>query len=252
GINDIIKSTLTSKTSLCELVSVLNSRLLQKSLFIHYNNWSEIYSKPTSLTTSTKLLPKVDVWIAKFLMPPVLSLQRAKIAKALWYSSTLISRESMNVNFIYKQDECNAFDDLDDFPVMNIDEILNLFMLSIKECWKVIHYHSSNKNFVIVFEDSSHIYGSTILVSKPILNLNPTYSDYYITFDNMLKTLDFYYEYGITNGLCKKAIIIKLEAGSVVINTLNKFLKNFTRQHSANNKQQTLIMFKIIICVMMS
>ncbi|CAG8845227.1 10017_t:CDS:2, partial [Gigaspora margarita] len=64
--------------------------------------WFEIYAKPTGITTSAKLLPEVDNWLARFLTPPVLSMQRAEI-------------------------------DLDDFPVTNIDEIVDLLTLSIKE-----------------------------------------------------------------------------------------------------------------------
>ncbi|KAF0484099.1 protein far1-related sequence 5-like [Gigaspora margarita] len=195
GLNAIIKSTLTSKTSLC-------------------------------IMTSAKLLPEVDDWLAKFLTPPVLSMQRAKIAKALWYNLTLISRKNIDKTFIRVQSECNFYEDLDDFPVTNIDEIVDSLTLPIKEIWEVIWYRAAHKNYVVVFEDSTHVYenytksyeslksqpsityqdGNAILVSKPMSYLIPTYL----------------------------AISVGLDAGITAMETLNKFLENFIHQNSVN------------------
>ncbi|CAG8843919.1 27548_t:CDS:2, partial [Gigaspora margarita] len=240
NINAIIKTTLTSKTGLCELVSVLNNRFAKKSLFIRYYKWSESHMKPTSVAISTKLLLEVDKWLAEFLTPPILSLQRTEIAEVLWYNLTLIPKE-------------------------------NLFTLPIKEIWKVIRYRATHKNYIIAFEDGTHIctclqlvnqnnnysksYKSlksepsisyqnacTILVSNSILNLSSTY--YNLNFDNqfnntMLKILNFYREYGIMNGLCKKAISVGLEASYTAIDTLNKFFEDFIRKHSINQHIST-------------
>ncbi|KAF0454728.1 hypothetical protein F8M41_001557 [Gigaspora margarita] len=148
-INAIIKTTLTSKTGLCEL--------------------------------------------------------RAKIAEALWYNLTLIPKENMNINFIHEQRECNFSKDLDDFPAMNISEVLDLFTLPIKETWEVIRYGTVSKvaSFYILMisrhwytdNNYSKSYESlksepsisyqdarAILVSNSILNLSSTYHN--LDFDN--------------------------------------------------------------------
>ncbi|CAG8783038.1 24647_t:CDS:2, partial [Gigaspora rosea] len=57
GINGIIKTNLTNRTSLSKLASVLDSQLARETMYIHY----------------------------KFLTPPILSLQKVEIAEALWY-----------------------------------------------------------------------------------------------------------------------------------------------------------------------
>ncbi|KAF0533483.1 hypothetical protein F8M41_010470 [Gigaspora margarita] len=50
----------------------------------------------------------------------------------------------------------------------------------------------------------------------------------------MSKILNSRCAYGITNGLCKKAISVGLDAGITAIETLNKFFENFIRQNSVN------------------
>ncbi|CAG8820698.1 3197_t:CDS:2 [Gigaspora margarita] len=91
---------ITSKNSLSKLASVLDSYLAQESMYIHYNNWSIAHIQPTHITVLAQLLPKVDKWLAEFLTEPVLSLQRAKIAEALWYSTKLVSKKSINISLL--------------------------------------------------------------------------------------------------------------------------------------------------------
>ncbi|CAG8769176.1 6991_t:CDS:2, partial [Gigaspora rosea] len=122
-------------------------------LEILLNKKAQDQNWPTGIMTLAKLLPEVDKWLAKFLTPPVLSMQRAEIAEALWYNLTLISRENIDKTLIQVQSECNFFEDLDDFPVTNIDEIVDSITLLIKEIWEVIHYRAAYKNYIVVFED---------------------------------------------------------------------------------------------------
>ncbi|CAG8737459.1 20316_t:CDS:1, partial [Gigaspora rosea] len=60
GVNAIIKSGISSKTSLSKVVSVLNSQLARESMYIHYNNWSIAYVKPTHIMALAQLMPEVD------------------------------------------------------------------------------------------------------------------------------------------------------------------------------------------------
>ncbi|CAG8609746.1 15889_t:CDS:2, partial [Cetraspora pellucida] len=201
GINGIIKSTLTNRTSLCEL--------------------------------ATQLFPEIDKWLAQFLTPSALSMQRAEIEKALWYSSILISKESINTNFTQKYDGYDFFENLDNYSATSINEVADL--LPVQEIWEVIRYQATNKNYVILYENGTHIYGHPVLVHKSMST--PIHLDYNILFDTMSKTLDFCHAYGVANGLCKKAISVGLEASSDAMKILNNFLKNFIRQHSKSTNQ---------------
>ncbi|CAG8757003.1 3358_t:CDS:1, partial [Cetraspora pellucida] len=105
--------------------------------------------------TSAQLFSEIDKWLAQFLTPLALSMQRAEIEKALWYSSTLISKESIDTNFTQKYDGCDFFKNLDDYLATSINEVADL--LPVQEIWKVIHYWATNKNYVILYEDGTHI-----------------------------------------------------------------------------------------------
>ncbi|KAF0536094.1 protein far1-related sequence 11-like isoform x1 [Gigaspora margarita] len=86
------------------------------------------------ITASAQLLPEVDKWLAEFLTAPVLSLQRAEIAEALWYSTKLVSKESINISLPQGQSEVNFYENLDDFLATNVNEIISsLPTLSIQE-----------------------------------------------------------------------------------------------------------------------
>ncbi|CAG8855831.1 30852_t:CDS:1, partial [Gigaspora margarita] len=148
----------TSKTSLSKLVSVLDSHLAQESMYIRYNNWSIAHVQLTHITASAQLLPEVDKWLAEFLTAPVLSLQRAKIAEALWYSTKLVFKKSINISLPQEQSEVNFYEDLDDFPATNINEIISsLSTLSIQEIWETTRYQASHKNYVIILNNGNHI-----------------------------------------------------------------------------------------------
>ncbi|RIB06923.1 hypothetical protein C2G38_2215891 [Gigaspora rosea] len=151
-MNAIIKSNVTSKTSLSELANVLDSRLARESMFIRYDNWSKIHTQPTNISVSTQLLPEVDKWLSEFLIPPVLSLQRSEIAEALWYNTILVSRENVNIiNLMKQKSENDFYENLEDFPATNIEEIITNLS------WEITRYRSAHKNYVIIFENGNHI-----------------------------------------------------------------------------------------------
>ncbi|CAG8796844.1 19884_t:CDS:2, partial [Racocetra fulgida] len=139
-----------------------------------------------------------------FLTPPVLSLQKTEIAEALWYSAILVSKESINISLLQEKSEIDFYENLDNFPATNINEIISsLSTLSIQEIWKTTH-------LTLIYPDSG------------------------IAF-NISNTLNNRRAYGVTNGLCKKAMAVGLDAGSAAMETLNKFLENFIQQYSVVN-----------------
>ncbi|CAG8597282.1 8966_t:CDS:2 [Cetraspora pellucida] len=83
---------------------------------------------------------------------------------------------------------------------------------------------------------SSIIYnnGSIIQTSDLMPNSTIIYLDFDISF-NISETLNNQHAYGTTNGLCKKAINVGLDAGSIAIETLNKLLEKFIQQYSVNS-----------------
>ncbi|CAG8807600.1 39602_t:CDS:2, partial [Gigaspora margarita] len=64
--------------------------------------------QPTHITASAQLLP-----------------ERAKIAEALWYSAKLVSKESINISLLQEQSMVDFYENLDDFPATNVNEIIS-------------------------------------------------------------------------------------------------------------------------------
>ncbi|CAG8640508.1 15236_t:CDS:1 [Gigaspora rosea] len=127
-------------------------------MYIRYNNWSSAYVKPTYITASAQLLPEVDKWLAEFLSPLVLSLQRSEIAEAFWYGALLVSKESINISLSQEKSEIDFYKNLDDFPATNVNEIISsLSTLSIQEIWEITRYRASHKNYVIILNNGNHI-----------------------------------------------------------------------------------------------
>ncbi|CAG8755755.1 26397_t:CDS:2 [Gigaspora margarita] len=58
------------------------------------------------------------------------------------------------------------------------------------------------------------------------------------------RTLNTYYMYRITNGLCKKAIAVELDAGFTAIETLNNKVQD-NELSDLDNKQENIIPFNI-------
>ncbi|CAG8717918.1 3470_t:CDS:2 [Gigaspora margarita] len=154
GINRIVKSNLTNKTSLSKFASVLNSQLAQESMYIHY----------------------------KFLTPSILSLQRVEIAEAFWYSAILVSKESVNINLLQEKNEIGFYEDLDNFPATKIDEVitnLSTFIYSgLLESQPLIIY--KNSSAILTFNFMSNLtliypsFSNSFNVSRT-LNTHHTY-----------------------------------------------------------------------------
>ncbi|CAG8720615.1 23255_t:CDS:2, partial [Gigaspora rosea] len=283
------------------------NHLARESMYIRYNSWSNAHVKLTQITASAQLLPEVDTWLAEFLTPPVLSLQRAEIAEALWYSSTLISQESVNINRFQEKSDSGFYKDLDDFPAMTINEvIINLPTLSIQEIWEITHYRGSHKNYIIILENGDHTCtcmrlinrglfcrhfanvitiskvaafhilmiprcwykdehyskpdellrsqpsityknGCAVLTSNSKLDFTFIYPSSGISF-NTSKTFNTRRAYGITNGLCKKAMAVGLDAGLTAMETLiiaNTVASESQDEESSDDDQENIAPFDV-------
>ncbi|CAG8680046.1 5348_t:CDS:2, partial [Scutellospora calospora] len=210
-----------------------------------------------------QLLPEVNKWLSEFLTPPVLSLQRVEIAKALWYNANLVPKENLNINLLQEKSENGFYEDFDDSLAANINEVItNLSTLSIKEglfChyfakvitisqiaafhilmiprrWYSDKYYSKSDESLRSQSSITYKNRSAILTSNFTSNSTFMYSSSGISF-NTSKTLNTHCVYIITNGLCKKAIAVRLDASSTAMETLNKFLENFIQQFSINSNQ---------------
>ncbi|CAG8492179.1 13814_t:CDS:2 [Cetraspora pellucida] len=216
--------TSKGKMSLSKLVKVLDSQLARESMYIRYNNWSSAHVKPTNITASAQLLPEVDKWLAEFLTLPILSLQRTEIAEALWYSALLVSKESINISLLQEKSKIDFYENLDDFSATNVNEIIS------NE-----HYSKSDESLIsqpsITYQN-----GSATSTSNFISDFTLIYPGSDFSF-NISKTLNNHRAYGVTNGLCKKAMAVGLDAGSAAMESLNKFLENFIQQYSVNFNQ---------------
>ncbi|CAG8645263.1 1911_t:CDS:2, partial [Dentiscutata heterogama] len=80
---------------------------------------------------------------------------------------------------------------------------------------------------------------SQIAAFHILMILQCWYSDeHYSKLDeSLISQLSITYQNGITNGLCKKAMAVGLDAGFVAMESLNKFLENFIQQYSVNSNQ---------------
>ncbi|CAG8827142.1 2170_t:CDS:1, partial [Gigaspora margarita] len=58
---------------------------------------------------------------------------------------------------------------------------------------------------------------------------------------NISKTLNNHHTYRVTNSLCKKAMVVGLDAGFVAIEALNKFLEKFIQQYSVDSSQYLVV-----------
>ncbi|CAG8785513.1 9927_t:CDS:2, partial [Gigaspora margarita] len=220
GINRIIKSNITNRTSLSKLASVLDSQLARKSMYIHYSNWSQAYAKPIYIPALAQLLPKVDKWLSEFLTPPILSLQRVKIAEALY---------------------------LDDFPATKIDEVItNLSTLYIQEVWETTRHRALYKNFVIILKNIlesqpsiTYKNSSTILTSNFVSNSTLIYPSSSISF-NASRILNTRHAYGITNGLSNS---VNFNQHLVTNTALNEVQDN--ESSDSNNEQKNSIPFDV-------
>ncbi|CAG8731339.1 4351_t:CDS:2, partial [Gigaspora margarita] len=184
--------------------------------------------------------------LAEFLTAPVLSLQRAEIAEALWYSTKLVSKESITISLLQEQSEIDFYENLDDFLATNVNEIISsLPTLSIQEIWETTRYRASHKNYLLISQPLI-TYKDGSATSNFISDLTLIYLSSGISF-NISKTLNNCCAYGVMNGFCKKAIVVRLDAGSAAIETLNKFLEKFIQQYSvdSNDNQENVTPFDV-------
>ncbi|CAG8609925.1 7726_t:CDS:2, partial [Racocetra fulgida] len=169
-------------------------------------------------------------------------------ASYYWQFPDEVKQEiNINISLLQEKSEIDFYENLDDFSATNVNEIISsLSTLSIQEIWETTRYQASHKNY---YSDKHYSKSDESLISQPsityknrsatstsnfILDLTLMYPDSSIAFD-ISKTLNNRHAYGVTNGLCKKAMAVGLDASSAAMETLNKFLDNFIRQYSVAN-----------------
>ncbi|RIB06790.1 hypothetical protein C2G38_2216157 [Gigaspora rosea] len=164
-------------------------------------------------------MPKVDKWLAEFLTPPVLSLQRTEIADSLWYNAILVSKESIDVSLSQEKSDVDFYENLDDFPATNglfcwhfakvitISQIAAFHILMISRCWYSNEQYSKSDESLISQPSITYKNGSATSTSNFISDLTLIHPGSGISF-NTLKILNNRRAYEVTNGLCKKAWLL--------------------------------------------
>ncbi|CAG8509489.1 9378_t:CDS:2, partial [Dentiscutata heterogama] len=119
-----------------------------------------------------------------------------------------------------EKSEIDFYKNLDDFPATNVNEIISsLSTFSIQEIWEIT-YKSLISQPSITYQNESAISTSNFIPDFTLIYLGSDFSF------NILKTLNNRHIYRVTNGFCKKAIAVGLDAGSVAMESLNNEIQD--------------------------
>ncbi|KAF0536095.1 hypothetical protein F8M41_009356 [Gigaspora margarita] len=121
---------------------------------------------------------------------------------------------------------------------MKISQIVAFHILMILRCWYSDEHYSKSDELLISQPSITYKDGSA--TSNFISDLTLMHPSSGISF-NISKILNNHRAYGVTNGLCKKAMVVGLDAGSAVMEALNKFLEKFIQQYSVDSSQHLVV-----------
>ncbi|CAB5211332.1 unnamed protein product [Rhizophagus irregularis] len=136
SFNNIIKRSLNSTSTLCEVEEAINKRYEEE---IRYCQLTDLKAKYTTVGLphlSSQFFSDVDTVIVEFLTPLILSLQRFQISQSFTYEGQLISCSFDNSPSDTPDD--NFIEDIVDKPQVILKSILNDMDISnVVEIWKI-------------------------------------------------------------------------------------------------------------------
>ena len=100
SFNSIIKKSLNSASTLCDVEEAINKRHEQETRYCQLTNIREQHTTIGLPHLSTQFFSSVDEVITKFLSPIILSWQRFQISQSFTYEGQLVSNISEVCNLV--------------------------------------------------------------------------------------------------------------------------------------------------------
>lgn len=99
GLNNIIKRELKTNSTLCDLISVLNTRLENEVQWNRFFEYRTLSSCMGITSVSNDLFPEIDKVMSKYLTPHILSAERLEIAQCLYFTASKVEPDIVEVTF---------------------------------------------------------------------------------------------------------------------------------------------------------
>jgi len=157
GENSVIKNTLHSLPSLCELAAVLDRRLCDEAQYINHTEWHHTNTSAQLNGASNECFPQIDRVLKEYLTKEMLSRQRHEIIQSLYYyvkSESDYSTDDNPVGEEYDAQQIHLASLLEDLCSNNIIRI-----------YKVQRRHCIHQNFIILLADRSHFCTCMLLIN---------------------------------------------------------------------------------------
>ncbi|CAG8656167.1 17341_t:CDS:2 [Gigaspora rosea] len=239
GINGIIKSNLTNRTSLSKLTSVLDSQLARESIVeIAEALWYSAILVSKEDVNINMLQEKNKIGFYENLDDfPATKLDKETTRYRASYKNYVIILKNGDhvctcMRLVNRGLICRHF-----AKVMTISQIATFYILMIPRCWYLDEHYSKSDEILESQPSITYKNGSAILTSNFMSNSTLIYSSSSISF-NASRTLNTRRAYGITNGLCKKAI-----THLVTKTALNEVQDN--ESSDSDDKQENSIPFDV-------
>ena len=159
GQNAIIKSAINSHTSILDLFQKIELQFNRVSTTIQYKNQAHSVTGSTLIHSSHDFSPVIDKWIIDYLTPAALSMQRQEISQAIWYSLQQVDKNrAFEIEDEIELPNTNFAEDTVDVPLILLKELIPINKVDdVIEIWELVHHRCTKKNYVVLFNDKSHL-----------------------------------------------------------------------------------------------
>ena len=96
GLNNIIKRMLTANSTLCDLVSALDSRLQAEAEWNRFFEYRTLSSCMRITSVGHDLFPDVDKQMTQYLTPHILSAEHSEMTQCLYFIATQVQLDAVN------------------------------------------------------------------------------------------------------------------------------------------------------------
>jgi len=161
GENSVIKNFLQGHPSLCELASVLDSRLCDEARYVNHTEWQYANTTAQLNGASAECFPEIDRVLSEYLTKEMLSRQRHEVIQSLYYYGKIESDQLL--------DDKSTEEGYDTQQVYLTSLLEDLSPNDITKIYKVKRRNCSHNNFVILLADRSHLCTCMLLISTGLI-----------------------------------------------------------------------------------
>ncbi|CAB5183793.1 unnamed protein product [Rhizophagus irregularis] len=171
GMNAIIKKTVRSNSTLCQLVDQLSERLISEIQWGRFHEYRSSTTSSISVSIGEDLFPSVIKIMEKYLCINTITAIKVEMAQCLYLQATIVLFSELD--FTQEQEIEGFIEDSYDAQQITLQSIIDeIGKEDVKEIWKICDIRPGKKDhmhYIVISNEISFLYTCLTTISRGII-----------------------------------------------------------------------------------